>query len=55
MGASFNRHLAGVPSPTTAPPARFRSAVSTDYNDLLRAFLKKKGAYLSQLEALKAA
>jgi glutathione S-transferase len=32
-----------------------RDAVSADYNDLLRAFLKRKGAYLSQLEARKAA
>ena len=32
-----------------------RNAVSTDYNALLRAFLKKKGSYLSQLEARKAA
>jgi glutathione S-transferase len=32
-----------------------RSAVSADYPQLLRDFLKKKGAYLSQLEARKAA
>ena len=32
-----------------------RGAVSADYNDLLRGFLKKKGAYLSQLETQKAA
>ena len=32
-----------------------RNAVSADYNELLRAFLKKKGAYLSQLEARQAA
>ena len=32
-----------------------RYAVGSDYNDLLRAFLKKKGAYLSQVEARKAA
>jgi glutathione S-transferase len=32
-----------------------RAAVSTDYNALLRAFLQKKGSYLSQLEARKAA
>ncbi len=32
-----------------------RTAVSADYNDLLRAFLKKRGSYLSQLEARKAA
>jgi glutathione S-transferase len=32
-----------------------RNAVSADYNDLLRAFLKKKGAWLSQVEARKAA
>ena len=32
-----------------------RGAVSADYNDLLRAFLKRKGAWLSQLEARKAA
>ena len=32
-----------------------RNAVSADYPQLLRDFLKKKGAYLSQLEARKAA
>jgi glutathione S-transferase len=32
-----------------------RDAVRADYNDLLRAFLKKKGSYLSQLDARKAA
>ena len=32
-----------------------RDAVSPDYNALLRAFLKKKGSYLSQLEARRAA
>jgi glutathione S-transferase len=32
-----------------------RAAVSADYPSLLRAFLKKKGSYLSQLEARKAA
>lgn len=32
-----------------------RSAVSADYNELLRAFLKKRASYLSQLEARKAA
>jgi glutathione S-transferase len=32
-----------------------RGAVSADYNALLRAFLKKKGSYLSKLEARKAA
>ena len=35
--------------------ASIQGAVSADYNDLLRAFLNKKGAYLSQLEARKAA
>ena len=35
--------------------ASIRGAVSADYNALLRAFLKKKGSYLSQLEARKAA
>lgn len=38
-----------------AARASIRSAVSADYPALLRAFLKKKGAYLSQLEARKAA
>ncbi|MDQ8731566.1 glutathione S-transferase family protein [Bradyrhizobium sp. LHD-71] len=38
-----------------AARASIRSAVSADYPSLLRAFLKKKGAYLSQLEARKAA
>ena len=39
------------------PPAAasIRNAVSADYPQLLRDFLKKKGAYLSQLEARKAA
>jgi glutathione S-transferase len=32
-----------------------RGAVGADYNALLRAFMKKKGSYLSQLEARKAA
>jgi glutathione S-transferase len=32
-----------------------RNAVSADYNALLRAFLKRKGSYLSQIEARKAA
>jgi glutathione S-transferase len=35
--------------------ASIRDAVSADYPELLRAFLKKKGSYLSQLEARKAA
>jgi glutathione S-transferase len=35
--------------------ASIRNAVSADYPQLLRDFLKKKGAYLSQLEARKAA
>jgi glutathione S-transferase len=41
----------------TALAARpsIRDAVRADYNDLLRAFLKKKGSYLSQLDARKAA
>jgi glutathione S-transferase len=32
-----------------------RNAVSADYPEMLRAFLKKKGSYLSQLEARRAA
>jgi glutathione S-transferase len=35
--------------------ASIRNAVSADYPQLLRDFLRKKGAYLSQLEARKAA
>lgn len=45
--AQWRRRLRERPS--------IRDAVSADYNDLLRAFLKKKGAWLSQVEARKAA
>lgn len=44
---AWRRRLAVRPS--------IRDAVSPEYNVLLRAFLKKKGSYLSQLEARKAA
>jgi glutathione S-transferase len=44
---TWRKQLAARPS--------IQSAVSADYNSLLRAFLAKKGAYLSLLEARKAA
>ena len=44
---AWRKSLAARPS--------IQKAVSADYNSLLRAFLAKKGAYLSQLEARKAA
>jgi glutathione S-transferase len=43
----WRKQLAARPS--------IQNAVSADYNALLRAFLARKGAYLSQLEARKAA
>jgi glutathione S-transferase len=43
----WRKHLGARPS--------IRGAVGADYNALLRAFMKKKGSYLSQLEARKAA
>ena len=43
----WRKNLAARPS--------IRNAVSADYPSLLRAFLKKKASYLSQLEARKAA
>jgi glutathione S-transferase len=45
--AQWRKRLAARPS--------IRNAVSPEYNLLLRAFLKKKGSHLSQLEARKAA
>jgi glutathione S-transferase len=47
MIAQWRKHLSQRPS--------IRSAVSADYPQALRDFLKKKGAYLSLLEARKAA